>query len=44
MHFLPKKDESGTCARTLPFRGNSDESNAIYIHNTLIKEVEEVKF
>ncbi len=44
MHFLPKKDKSGTCARSLPFRGNSDESNAIYLNSTPIKEVEEVKF
>ena len=44
MHFLPKKDVSGTCARSLPFVGNSDESNTIYINNKPIKEVDEVKF
>jgi len=44
IHFEPEKDTSGTCSRSEPFVGNSDESKTLYINNKPIKEVTEAKF
>ena len=44
IHFEPTRDISGTCSRTVPFVGNSDESKTLYVNNTPIKEVTEAKF
>ena len=45
MHFEPIYHTNyGTCARSVPFVGNSDESKTLYINNVKIKEVTELKF
>ena len=44
IHFEPEKDTSGTCSRSEPFVGNSDESKTLYINNKPIKEVTAVSY
>jgi hypothetical protein len=44
IHFEPTNDTSGTCSRSVPFVGNSDESKTLYINKKPIKKVTEAKF
>ena len=44
MHFAPSSDKKDSCARTIPFVGNKDVSQMIYINNCAIRKVKEIKF